>query len=323
VASIVTNLGIPLGSSAVRRVPQDAIYINTGQLGIADSKLLSWLNFRPDLKSIFMLHDTIPLDFPEFVAPASKKYHRRMVQNTAKYASGLILTTANAARDVRLALESEGRSGLQSVATALPPSPVFSQARSWAPPQVETPYFVICGTVEPRKNHMLLLNVWRELHQELGSMTPRLIIVGSRWSKVSDALQFIQKCDALRPYVTLVQRLSTPALAKLLRGASALLMPSFAEGFGLPIVEALAVGTPVIASDIPAHREAGGSSATYLSPIDGLGWKAAIRRHQEQPKFGGDRIVAPHLLTWDRYFTRVEALIASINRANEFPLAAE
>jgi hypothetical protein len=53
-------------------------------------------------------------------------------------------------------------------------------------------------------------------------------------------------------------------------------MPSFAEGFGLPVIEALAVGTPVIASDLPAHREVAGDLAVYRDPADGPGWLTDI-----------------------------------------------
>ena len=63
----------------------------------------------------------------------------------------------------------------------------------------------------------------------------------------------------------------------MIAGARALLLPSFAEGYGLPVPEALAMGVPVIASDLPALRQAGGRAPDYLDPLDGLGWIAAIR----------------------------------------------
>ena len=72
----------------------------------------------------------------------------------------------------------------------------------------------------------------------------------------------------------------------MLGGARALLMPSFAEGFGLPIIEALELGTPVIASDLPVYREIVGDIPTYLDPLDGPSWERAIRAFLQD---GGER----------------------------------
>jgi glycosyltransferase involved in cell wall biosynthesis len=62
----------------------------------------------------------------------------------------------------------------------------------------------------------------------------------------------------------------------LLKRARAVLLPSFAEGYGLPLAEGLARGVPALCSDLPALREVGGSVPEYLDPLDGLGWMKAI-----------------------------------------------
>lgn len=65
-------------------------------------------------------------------------------------------------------------------------------------------------------------------------------------------------------------------MRRLIAGARAMLMPSFAEGFGLPLAEAIAARVPIIASDIEVFREIGGDAPLYLDPLDGLGWLKAI-----------------------------------------------
>jgi glycosyltransferase involved in cell wall biosynthesis len=90
-------------------------------------------------------------------------------------------------------------------------------------------------------------------------------------------------------------------------------MPSFAEGFGSPIIEALALGTPVIASDLPAHREAGGPYATYLSPIDGVGWLAAIRSHVQQRSALRAKLANYQVRTWDQYLRRLDPFLLSLH----------
>lgn len=310
VLNVVRHAGIPLRGTA--KVPKGALYLNTGQIGIADSRLLSWLGRRPDVRPVFMLHDTIPIDFPEHVPTASKKYHQKMIDNAVRYARGLIVTTKAAETDIRRELARSGRDDISIAAAPLPPSSAFTGLDVGGDRFGAEPYFVICGAVEPRKNHLLVLNVWRELVRKDGAAAPKLVIVGKRTNTGSEAISMLERSPSLARHVIEVSGLSTPALVRLLAGAQALLMPSFAEGFGLPIVEALTVGTPVIASNIPAHLEAGGQFATYLSPIDGLGWMRAIREHlQNNP--ARRQAVADYLPTsWGAYFQRIEPFLMSV-----------
>ena len=99
-------------------------------------------------------------------------------------------------------------------------------------------------------------------------------------------LDMLDRAPAMRAHVTETGPLPQGDLDALMTGAHALLMPSFAEGFGLPVGEALAAGVPVIASDILAHREVGEDAAVYLDPLDGPAWADAImaltqNRHPE------------------------------------------
>jgi glycosyltransferase involved in cell wall biosynthesis len=92
-------------------------------------------------------------------------------------------------------------------------------------------------------------------------------------------------------------------------------MPSFAEGFGIPIVEALALGTPVIASDLATHREAGGPDVTYLDPLDGPGWLAAVRAlatGDAAAATSGARACSRSPWTWTDYFGRLEPLVLAM-----------
>ncbi len=321
--NVLKGAGVPLGASAARKVPEDAVYLNTGQIGIADARLLAWLNRRPDVRPVFMLHDTIPIDYPEHVPPTSRAFHHKMIANAARYARGLIVTTRAAETDIRRELEKSGRTDIDIAAAPLPPPSAFLASDASVTPSDGKPYFVICGAIEPRKNHLLLLNVWRELVRRDGEHAPRLVIVGRRWNTGTEAARMLERSPSLANHVVEVSGLSTPGLIQLLRGAQALLMPSFAEGFGLPIVEALSLGTPVIASNIAAHQEAGGSFATYLSPIDGLGWIHAIRDHvrtNRARRAALDRYVPE---TWDRYFQRIEPFVLSLAEARAPRAAAE
>jgi hypothetical protein len=112
-----------------------------------------------------------------------------------------------------------------------------------------------------------------------GHAIPRLIIVGRRGWENEQVIDMLERCAALRGHVEELNGCSDQRMQALLRGARALLLPSFAEGYGMPVAEALSVGTPVICSDLPALREAGGEVPDFLDPLDGPAWTAHILDH--------------------------------------------
>jgi len=86
----------------------------------------------------------------------------------------------------------------------------------------------------------------------------------------------LDRCDSLKPHVVEMNAVGDEQLWPLLRGARAMLFPSFVEGWGMPMVEALTLGVPVIASDIPAFREAGVGIPDLLPPLEGGAWGQAV-----------------------------------------------
>jgi glycosyltransferase involved in cell wall biosynthesis len=95
-----------------------------------------------------------------------------------------------------------------------------------------------------------------------------------------------------------------------------LLMPSFAEGYGLPLVEALSVGTPVIASDIPVFHEVTQGRAIFRDPIDGLGWSEAIMAladvQSQESRAAREEARRFRPMTSDVYFEGLEAFLSTL-----------
>src|SRR5262249_14025425 len=134
------------------------------------------------------------------------------------------------------------------------------------------------------------------------------------WGSES-VLAALERCRVLRDQVILARGLSSPALRRLVTHAKALLMPSFAEGFGLPIIEALAGGPPGNASDLPVHREIAGNSAIYRDPTDRRGWLADVCMLADGSGSVAEirrRVAEYRSSTWGEYFNRVERFLKTL-----------
>ncbi|WDF72751.1 glycosyltransferase [Novosphingobium sp. KACC 22771] len=267
--------GIALGRS-VGTLPHGAIYVNIGQIGLAVPVFHQWLANRRDITAAFMLHDTIPLEYPQFVSPSSVTHHARMVQTTLERADLVITTTRHASETIMATMARMGRSDMPIHVRGLPLPQALGMPRSADPALAGRHYFLTCSTIEPRKNHGLLIDVWRRIIARMGAAAPHLVIVGSPGRHAETILGEISGDPALARHIHHVSGLSSPALGRLTLGAAAMLCPSYAEGFGLSVLEANALGVPTIASDIASHREIANAQTRLLPPDDRHAWEDAI-----------------------------------------------
>lgn len=261
---------------ASRSVPRNAVYLNTGQLGLAMPSFFNWLAKRPDITRAMMLHDSIPIDYPDLVKQSAPGHHRQMIRTAAEHADCLIFNSAYTRDSVTAVMKGIDRDCPPGLVRSLPVPAAFIDVGTSVAQLSGTRYFLAVSTIEPRKNYALLLRVWQSFVATLGSASPHLIIVGSPGKDAETILAPLKADSALASRVHLAVGLSSPALASLVLGATGMLCPSLAEGFGLPLLEASALGVPTIASDIPAHREVATGSTVLLPTDDDKGWAQAI-----------------------------------------------
>lgn len=253
------------------------VYVQVSPHHLVNPAAVRTMLKREQAAFLCMVHDLIPIEFPEYARPSGAALHRRRMRTVAELADAVIVNSAATGRSFAAFAETTGRK--PAIHVALLGTEALPQAGPEPMPD-DRPYFICVGTIEPRKNHLLLLHLWRRMAETMpANAIPRLIIVGRRGWENEQVLDLLERCPALAGHVVEINGCSDLRLAGLVRHARALLMPSFAEGFGMPIAEALSVGVPVICSDIPAHREVGGDVPDYLDPLDGAGWMAAISGH--------------------------------------------
>ena len=281
-------------------------YLNVGHSNISRD-LFEELNGAGVNTAVF-LHDLIPLELPELQRIGTSLAFGQKIE-VATWFGGLILTnSADSAGKIRIHMKTQGRVSEVSFAHLGVSVPKASSSGIGN----DRPYFVILGTIEPRKNHALLLDVWQDMSDELpDGDVPDLHIVGQRGWANEDV---ITRLNVLKdnPRIYEHNAMDDAQLWPLIQGAHGLLFPSLAEGFGLPSLEAAALGVPVICGDLAIHRELLGDYPVYASLQDRYLWKKTIieqagTRLEDLRKACAKSM--PHIPTWDEHFDRINAAV--------------
>jgi glycosyltransferase involved in cell wall biosynthesis len=257
-------------------IPPEAIYLNIAPFGTPGPIYFRWLKHRPKVKAVFFVHDLLPIDRPDLFPPSWQPFHERMASVIMTRASGIIVASDVVRERVELELKRHGRHNVRIHVAHLPASSTFLAGASVDSSLQAHPYFVMCSTIEPRKNHRLLLELWRRFSEEEKGNAPRLILVGKRGWKNEQVTTALDHDLSLRSVVLEATAVSDPMQQWLLSNACAALFPSLAEGYGLPLVEALSLGIPAVASDIPVLREVSQGCAMFCDPTDRQAWTRTI-----------------------------------------------
>jgi glycosyltransferase involved in cell wall biosynthesis len=174
---------------------------------------------------------------------------------------------------------------------------VASEEAGDLPAGVHPPFLLHVGSSIPRKRIDVLLDVFAQARAQFPDL--RLVQVGGEWTPAQrEQLARLGIGEA----VTQLRRLDRRQLAACYRAAAVLLQPSDAEGFGLPVVEGLACGSLVVASDIPVLREVGGAAAVYCAPGDVAAWAATVARLLGDPDTAPparERVAQARHFTWE------------------------
>jgi len=298
------------------KTPEQSVYLLVSHT-LADRPRPIAAIKRKGVKFTPLVHDLIPLAYPEYTSPTGARRHLRRIETFAGLADGIIVNSEATADDLAPQL----LRGAQQLPRLCAPLGLDTPIPDPHYPVPTGAYFVCIGTIEPRKNHLLLLNTWRVLAERLGIEAPKLLLIGRRGWENENIVDMLDRCPALIGLVREYNGLPDKAVASLLQGARALLFPSFTEGYGLPLAEALALGVPAICSDLPALREVGGDVPEFLDPLDGLGWRRLILNYME-PDSGMREAQLERMgfwaqPSWEQHFAMVEPWLRQIAYAGQ------
>ena len=288
-------------------IPEGAAYLNVGHSNL-DEPVFRLVRGVPGARVAVMIHDVIPLRLPATQRPGTSRRFGEKLAATSRHADVVVCPSAAEAAHIAAAFTGPGRvpelvvapPGLDDMrpdAAALGPGGL--------PP---APYFAVVGTLEPRKNLTLLLDVWEHLAASRGdSAVPGLCLVGRRGWEDPRVLRRLDALKARMPAIREYPALEDGARSAIVAGARALLFPSLAEGYGLPPLEALALGVTPVCAPLPVFRETMADAAVYADPGDMYQWAGIV----DAMAAGEARVpaaVAPP--TWKKFVNTVLATIA-------------
>ncbi len=228
--------------------------------------------------TVLTVHDLIFRNFPEHHKPLNRWYLNLTMPLYCRHASHIIAVSEATRRDIMAAYH-------------IPPEKItviYEAADPRFEPQLRTAveavrtryhlpqeYLLYVGTIEPRKNLTRLLRVWEPFY--LAHEVPSLVIAGQRGWLSADFFAALEKSPA-RDGVLLMGHVQDCDLPAIYDGAVAFVFPSLCEGFGLPPLEAMSCGTPVVCSNTSSLPEVVGEAALTFDPTDDAAIAEALRR---------------------------------------------
>jgi glycosyltransferase involved in cell wall biosynthesis len=230
-------------------------------------------------RHVITVHDLHFLHYPQFMTADSRRYYNDQIARAVRQADHILVDSEATRRDLGDLLNVPANKitvhmlGVDEAFRSLPDAEAARQRARFGLPES---YLLFVGTLEPRKNITGLLDAYRLLRGDLPDVPP-LVLAGARGWLYEDIFDRIEALD-LRDRVRWLEDITFADLPALYNGALALLMVSHYEGFGLPALEAMACGTPVVVANRSSLPEVVGDAGLLVDPDDPAAIAAAVQR---------------------------------------------
>lgn len=291
------------------RMPNGLAYINVGHTNLNPQTMRAIMEM-PDHRKIVMIHDMIPVDHPEYQTETARAKFIERLTTVINFANHIIVPSDEVAENIQKRMVGTGH----RVPVTVAPLGIDIGGLPLNVERSEKPYFVVVGTIEPRKNHGLLLDIWDRMHSKMDdSRIPELRIIGARGWRNEEVFDRLDNSPYIGRTIFELGPLPDAEMKAHLAGATALLFPSHVEGFGLPPFEATSLGTPTITSPLRSIEIYLGDNAIYADPTDMYQWFQAIRELASEDLAEQSRrrahLRAYRLPTWEKHFDLVFGII--------------
>ena len=220
-------------------------------------------------KTIATIHDLSFMRFPEFTTPRTLGYLRRNIENTLSLADA-IFVDSDFTKDELMYFFKVSDKKVHRVHLSMGSD--FNPQNAVVKKQI-----LFVGTLEPRKNLPALFKAFELFLSRTKDLDFKLIIAGMKGWLYDDIYRSLAK-NAFKDNIVLLDYVPDEALPRLYAESAVFVYPSFYEGFGIPVLEAMACGVPVIASRIASLPEIGGDAALWIDPKDSEGLADAIQK---------------------------------------------
>jgi glycosyltransferase involved in cell wall biosynthesis len=271
---------------------------------------------------VVTIHDCIHLRFPEYLPNRAAYFYARTVMSSSARRARRVLTVSRASKQDILHFLKIPADKIEVIYNALDerlaaaPS-AEDVARVEQRFQLSSPFVLYAGNIKPHKNLGRLIEAFSLLRQR-GAGETKLLIIGDEVSKYQNLRRLVHRYQ-LHQYVRFLGFVPDDTLAVLYRLASVFVFPSLYEGFGLPPLEAMAAGAPVITSNVSSLPEVVGDAALLINPLDASAIAGAMARVLEDPALRADLIRRGHervkTFSWQEAAARTYAAYSDIVRS--------
>lgn len=267
--------------SSYRLVPYFDVFHRQADLMIFPN-FATWPSLKSTLKCV-VIHDLTHLYYPEFVEKKNLKYLNRVIPHSIRTSDYIITVSETVKKEISKEFKIDKK---KIIVTPVPQDSRYNQrdkpndiSKKYDTPKDE--YILFVGNLEPRKNLPCLIKAYSALDQAFKDKH-RLVIAGNKGWNIKNLIG-VKNTDSDLSNIILTGYVDPEDMPTLYQKASLFVFPSLYEGFGIPVLEAMASDTPVIAADIKVLRETAGEAAIYFDPTQPEDLKEKIATTLDSP----------------------------------------